>query len=851
MDALSAAASGATAGRSRDQRRVALMRSPHLKGLDGAAVAGPPEPLAGDEARWRVVLRFVPAARPDDKDPLPSALRPGQVRLLLDGVPDPRLIVEQVRRGAEGELTVVVRSLEPLSEDPHDVPVHRLELVGVPELDPKFSAASVRFAAEPPGGDALPRLVGRAGGGDAVTVDYLAKDYDSFRRLLLERMAFFAPSWQERNPSDPGVTLIEVLAYAADYLSYYQDAVAGEAYLDTARRRISLRRHARLLDERLQEGTAARVWVQVRVAGTGSEPLRLPAGTALLTSSARLPGAVAEDSREHRRALAEGALVFRTLGEARLHPRCNRFELHTWGAEDWTLEAGSTTATLVGHHPHLRAGDVLVFEKRLGVAFGGGVVTDPRERHAVRLAAPPRLAEDPLPEGGAAITEIRWFDADALPADFPVARSAGAVQHRDLTVVHGNLVLADHGDGADELLDPVPAEGPFAPVLSRRGLTYREIFRPAAARGEPAAAALHQARWRALPDLELVEFPPHAAPATLEEARRRMHPSLPRWRPCFDLLGSGRFARDFVVETDDDGHHHLRFGDGAFGRPPLPGSRLLARYRVGGGPRGNVGSHAVRHVVVGGELARRSAASTLTVEGADNQLPAAGGSHPVSAEQVRIYAPDRLHAADFQRRCVSEADTARLAAEHPEVLRAVARHRWDGTAHTAVVYLQRRDGRPVDDGFERRLRVQLEPCLLAGWQLALRGPRWVPLDVAVSVRLEPGVAVERVMRRFVEERLGRGERVLAPGDFGFGEPFYASRVTARIMDVPGVADVRVEALHRWGRPPAGELDAGRVAVGPLEIVRLDNDPDAPHHGIFRLHFQETGETADVETGEGR
>ena len=36
-----------------------------------------------------------------------------------------------------------------------------------------------------------------------------------------------------------------VFAYTADYLSYYQDAVATEAYLDTARQRISVRRHVR------------------------------------------------------------------------------------------------------------------------------------------------------------------------------------------------------------------------------------------------------------------------------------------------------------------------------------------------------------------------------------------------------------------------------------------------------------------------------------------------------------------------------------------------------------------------------------------------------------------------------
>ena len=69
------------------------------------------------------------------------------------------------------------------------------------------------------------------------------------------------PDWQERHVPDLGITLVELLAYVGDYLSYYQDAVATEAYLDTARQRISVRRHARLVDYRLHEGCNARAWV--------------------------------------------------------------------------------------------------------------------------------------------------------------------------------------------------------------------------------------------------------------------------------------------------------------------------------------------------------------------------------------------------------------------------------------------------------------------------------------------------------------------------------------------------------------------------------------------------------------
>jgi hypothetical protein len=58
-------------------------------------------------------------------------------------------------------------------------------------------------------------------------LSYLAKDYATFRRLILDRLSEVLPGWTERSAADVGITLVEALAYTADHLSYYQDAVAG------------------------------------------------------------------------------------------------------------------------------------------------------------------------------------------------------------------------------------------------------------------------------------------------------------------------------------------------------------------------------------------------------------------------------------------------------------------------------------------------------------------------------------------------------------------------------------------------------------------------------------------------
>src|SRR5437879_5581409 len=78
-------------------------------------------------------------------------------------------------------------------------------------------------------------------------IDYLARDYSSFRKALLDLIPSKLPEWTDRSEADFGVVLIELLAYMADILSYYQDRIANEAFLSTAQERRSVIEHLRLI----------------------------------------------------------------------------------------------------------------------------------------------------------------------------------------------------------------------------------------------------------------------------------------------------------------------------------------------------------------------------------------------------------------------------------------------------------------------------------------------------------------------------------------------------------------------------------------------------------------------------
>ena len=73
----------------------------------------------------------------------------------------------------------------------------------------------------------------------------MAKDYTSFRNALLDLIPRKIPQWKDRSEADMGIMLIELFSYIADELSYFQDRVANEAFLRTARVSLFCNNHLR------------------------------------------------------------------------------------------------------------------------------------------------------------------------------------------------------------------------------------------------------------------------------------------------------------------------------------------------------------------------------------------------------------------------------------------------------------------------------------------------------------------------------------------------------------------------------------------------------------------------------
>ena len=710
-------------------------------------------------------------------------------------------------------------------------------------------------------------------------IDYLAKDYASFRRLMLDHLAQRVPGWREPTEADIGNVMVDILAYAADYLSYYQDAVATEAYLGTARLRTSVRRHARLLDYALSEGCNARVWLCFEV----DEPVLLPKATPVLsrTGGAEQAPVVLPDSSLYYQVMQANPKIFETMHDAALYPAHNAIALYAEKDEQTIWPAGSTTATLLDpgygqvNQLRLHAGDVLIFEEVKNAETGELRWPDPAQRCAVRLTKVMAGVR-----GGQHVLHVAWAQEDALPFPLRLAVWFEDTLISEISVARGNVVLTDHGNSIrHETLPAVPADPRqrYRPYLLVADLTHATSYSHDIALTQPASLVLTQDVYHALPQISLFQYSdsaPFALSKDIEDELRNsslylsstaqerlreqgivlsqhvavraiassaweLHDiinrqywlaasqddniylyTFKRWSLRRDLLNSGPLDYDFTVDMEDDRRARLRFGFGQQGRQPQVSDHFEVTYRVGEGVQGNVKAETLTRVVTD-----RQGISKVR-----NPLPAQGGTAPETIADAGLNAP---YAFATQQRCVINDDYARIAESHPEVAKAIIEVRWMGGWHTAFIYVQRSGALPVDAAFKREIASYMQRYLVSGHEVEIRAPRFVALQIALKIVLKPHVSGNQVRNALLQTFSTRPDGFFYPGNFTFGQALYQSQVVGRAADVPGVARVEVE---QFCRADAANTDmvSQHILTKATEIIRLDNDKNAPQNGTITI-----------------
>jgi hypothetical protein len=756
-------------------------------------------------------------------------------------------------------------------------------------------------------------------------IDYMAKDYASFRKLMLDRLSLIMPDWKERNPADIGIMLVELLAYVGDHLSYYQDAVATEAYLGTARSRISAARHARLLDYSVNEGRNSRAWICFEVAVPN---LLLPKGAQLLTKTGdekttSTDPVIKVDLQE---ALIKGAEVFESMYEVTFYKSRNKMSFYTWSETDCWLPAGSTSATLNGSgldtidifiwenvpggdsdkltsylannfglewldtavvekdsdsdtvitissgnkkkltitlqedkatlaiggkdlyvfqveedpdhkrlvkSSSLRVGDVLVFaEETLSPTSGG--LPNLNHRHAVRVTSV-AAGTDELTEVD--VLEIEWDQKDALPFSLCLEKDG-----KPGCTIYGNVVLADHG--YTKKTEDIAATTTTSNVFEQRKFKDRVVA------GKYYPRLDEKPLTRCGPGFEITAGKGGSAASAFDYDSNKVTPAITlldtnsvSWEPARDPFSGDEFASMFVVETESDGTAYLRFSEQnreAWARQISEGTfkGFIATYRIGNGANGNVGAESITSAT------GPSAPAGITK--IFNPMPARGGQDPETIESIRLHAP---HSFRKQERAVTASDYEEVLKRHPGIQKAAAEKRWTGSWYTMFVAIDRVGGMDVDKDFEAEIVGFLEKYRLAGYDVEIQSPIYVPLKISIEVCLKDGYfggeVKEELLKIFSSRAIQDGgdsssKGFFHPDKFTFGQRLYLSRVYEVALSVAGVSSVIINEFHRWGKEARRELEDGYIKAGPMEILRLDNDSNFAENGMIDFSF--CGET---------
>jgi predicted phage baseplate assembly protein len=294
------------------------------------------------------------------------------------------------------------------------------------------------------------------------------------------------------------------------------------------------------------------------------------------------------------------------------------------------------------------------------------------------------------------------------------------------------------------------------------------------------------------------------------------------WRQC-DLL-SDRGPNDYVYELDPVAAR-ISFGNGINGQMPAAGAQIFASYPVSDGTGGNTARNRKWFVQgVGGAFGI-------------NPDPVTGGENPSSGmEQCRA----ARRSLQEGHALVSSADieAAALALPNLEVSRAWVvppQARAIETATVTLIAMQARAGGiepaaiPETPRWLEAVRRRLAPRMPLGSRFVVAAPRYVEFSIRVRAEPEPGrdpAAVKKAIEGELRRRLTLVSERPAMPQRAFGLAVAHRDFTAWLQALPDVRRVLSLQILLDGSKAANEVTLPRyglpridIAASTIEVVR--------------------------------
>lgn len=674
-----------------------------------------------------------------------------------------------------------------------------------PNIDPIFSSLRFKFRPGCFNADCSPDWTPALPANTDPRIDYLNKDYDSFRHTMIAAMMERVPGWRPTSEADLDQVLIDLISAAGDELSDFQDRTVQEGYIGTARRLVSLARHARLMDYHIHQGNQASTWIALELAPAQSG--------VVLSGSVTVRSGTTDQSPTTQTFVSSADQAVDTL--------LNRMGLYTWSDALPSLEEGATTADLklaIAGQPaadtvtkFIRTGKVsrLLIQEWLNPSTGRSADRNQKKRQLLQLLAGNTGAEtlqDPLTTEF--FVRVRWRSEDALLDNYCFTVQCNP-KVENVSLFHGNLLEVLHGEVRNlEFTAPADAQPPATYPYEIDDAHGTLVYLP------PGRLAYQ-------------DTPPggDVPPQSTLEVRIQTTSGTVTWNEEPDLIHSTAIDGHFIVETDELASSVIRFGNGINGKSLPDRAHVLVRYQTGFGPDGNVGADSITRIV--------SSPPLLTGATCWNPFDAVNGRAPEPVEKIIRRAPERYRFR--QLRAVTLDDYVRRAEELPEVSRASAAYGWTGSWRTVRIAIDPAGGLTLDDPLRRKLAAHLDAVRLIGEDIEICPPAFVPLEIHVVLCVAPDYWPQD-LRFIIEQEFSTGfthdGRVafFHPDAWTFGQPLYTSQIIGRLEAIPGVEHILTLTMKRWNDPVPKDSEV--VRVQPNEIILVASDPDHMEEGFI-------------------
>jgi hypothetical protein len=609
--------------------------------------------------------------------------------------------------------------------------------------------------------------------------------------------------WTLHAPVDPGITVVELLAYQLEQLSYRLDQVPD----DLVRGILGL----------LGVDPPAPARPAATVLRFFSDPAGffLPSGTVF--------------SRDPMR-----QITFTLTGDVTVLPLADGPPELTAGGRDRSadLRAGRGVPVLGADRRPAEFRLVFTRAETAGRPSAGTALTLLLDLDGPAASPPswhPDAVADVPPPG---LVQWSWFDPATPATEWPVAEVVdGTAGLRRSGVVALPLPAAWCGDGT--------SPGRYGLRVRTASATWAQppVLRQAvpnagaAVHAEARTSAATDPSWRRLPGQVLTLPDAQARLLTVPRAVLRRDGQDQEWTPVATFAFSGPADRVFLI---DRAAGALRFGDGLNGAIPAP-EALRVDYTLGGGAIGNAGT------TTNWLPLDQSAGGVLVT--AENVVAADGGRDPETVEQARTRAADDL--AEVHR-AVTADDFAVLARATPGV--AVARAHVTIGAHPGYPCSDVPGAVRVrvlpsavavagavlpDPGLLTAVAARLAGARLLGTEIYVDGPRYRDVRLRADVRGRPADASG--VRAALTVALSEYLDPLAGGDDRTGWPFGGPLRPTALLRVAQAAvgddaELITVAVGLDGAGPAEgcadtELRAGELpAFAGLTLRVLPLDP---------------------------